>query len=360
MSSDKKRTTKNTRGSRKAVTLIVCLIIAAAIVAGIIIKNHFPQDEQITESQKTNNELNITRIAQDIALDTELIDVSVCGNTAKISCINPGLDTAKERIVIYNLKDNRVLSDTQLDEAFWVTGITENGFYTVSVGERILSIYDTRGKLLKQKDFSDLPEWSPACSLSDDASAFLYTALSDGQIYIYNVNDDTTQKIDTQKFYPDAVQFSNGKFFITNTNREMASLSPTDTKLDIVFSDDRSTVITPNFALANAEYSFAVSDIANSKVFYVPFTAADEIVVGNNSNCFVTAVPENDGSLVRLYDIKEKSLAEITVPDTVESVCPLDDGKMIIVAGDINKKEHRLYICTPEHKSNLVINENDE
>lgn len=320
-----------------------------------------PQNITSSKNVTTSDEQpsSVTEVAKSVFLNTELVQVKAKGDILKIDCITPGLYTADIRVVMYDLKNNKALSETDLGEKYWETGITENGFYAIDIDEKTLYIYDNAGKVTKQKTFTDSEKWSSACCVSADETTFLYTTAKDGEIFLYNIKEDILQKIEGSKFYADKAEFNNGKFFLIGVDNELTEIT-SDGKLSEIPNEIKANYVTTDFGVKTTENNFAVYDIQNDKTVFVPFEIAEETVVGIGKEGFTTAVFKDNGSVLRIYNIKEKNVSKIESEENVESVCYTDDGKILIVAGSPADKTHKLYLASPTEKNPLEIKDNDD
>ncbi len=117
--------------ARKAALL---LLLAAAVIctsAAVYLKTRPLPSNGDNAAEK--GEI-ITETAKELSLDTELVKAGCIGSVAKIDIITPGLDTFSMRVALYDLENERLLSETALPEGAWTTGQTENGFYAAEQG----------------------------------------------------------------------------------------------------------------------------------------------------------------------------------------------------------------------------------
>lgn len=182
--------------TRRSVSILLCA--AVLIAAFVTVYNIKMKPEQDSEKYAGENGKSIVQTANLISFDTELVNVGCIGETAKIDLITPGLDIYSMRVAIYDLKTDKLLSETNFPEGDWITGQTENGFYVVEKSEKTLQIYDKAGKLKYENTFSDKEVWSPVCGVSEDEKYFIYTAAFNGDVYVYNLQNNTKKSLRTK------------------------------------------------------------------------------------------------------------------------------------------------------------------
>lgn len=140
---------------------------------------------------------------------------------------------------------------------------------------------------------------------------------------------------------------------------EIYALDIADKSLRTEISDKRLNTFSPFYSLGTTEYSFIVA--SKSGISYVPFERVDELAVGIGEEGFTTTVSETEGDRLRIYNLKDRTVAEATLNDRVESLCYTGDGRLLIVAGSSMEKKHRLYLCRTKDLSTspLTVNSSD-
>lgn len=117
---------------------------------------------------------------------------------------------------------------------------------------------------------------------------------------------------------------------------EIYALDIADKSLRTEISDKRLNTFSPFYSLGTTEYSFIVA--SKSGISYVPFERVDELAVGIGEEGFTTTVSETEGDRLRIYNLKDKTVAGATLNDRVESLCYTGDGRLLIVAGSSMEK----------------------
>lgn len=247
------------------------------------------------------------------------------------------------RVALYDLKNNKLLSETELLEGAWITGQTENGFYAVEQAKKTLYLYDKAGKLKLEKSFSDEGQWSPVCAVSEDEKYFVCTDSVSGTVYYCELSRGEEKTLSEGVYLRESLGFHGGIMYAAGMENDVFALDIADGSVKTVISDKRLNTYSPYYSLGTAEYSF----IAASKggIVYIPFESVDELVAGIGKEGFTTSVSEGECARLRIYNLESKTVAETVVNDAVESVCYTDDGKLLIVAGSAMDKKHRLYLC---------------
>lgn len=335
----------------RGIIIILCALLCVAGAIAIYVKNK--------PSTDGGNGKSITQIARQLSLNTEYVKVCCMGNIAKIDIVTPGLDTCKMRIALYDLKTDKILSQTELKEGAWVTGLTNNGFYAVEQNEKSLYIYDKSGKLKYEKIFSYTKAWSPVCAVSEDEKYFVYVFSEDSSILVYDLKTNTEKKLDCDLYFRESLGFYNGSMYALGTNGEVAAIDIEDLSVRIETDDSRLNSFSPYYSLGTTEYSFIAAD--KSGVKYIPLGSVDELAVGIGKDGFTTTVSNQKSETLKIYNLNKKTLALAEINDTVESVCYTDSGELLVLAGDAMQKNHSLYLCNPEklHKDPLTVNSTD-
>ena len=171
---------KKNRKSRKGIIILLLVVVLAVGFAAVYLKTRPEPSGKDTPAKNTQS---ISELAKELSLNTELVKATVMGGVAKIDIVTPGLDTCSMRVALYDLKNNKLLSETELLEGAWITGQTENGFYAVEQAKKTLYLYDKEGKLKSEKTFSGTGQWSPVCAVSEDEKYFVCTDSVGGTVY---------------------------------------------------------------------------------------------------------------------------------------------------------------------------------
>lgn len=326
--------------ARKAALL---LLLAAAVIctsAAVYLKTRpLPSGGD----NSAENGKSITETAKELSLDTELVKVSCIGSVAKIDIVTPGLDTCSMRVALYDLKSSKLLSETELPEGAWTTGQTENGFFAAEQTEKTLYLYDKSGKQKLKKTFSGARQWSPVCGVSEDEKYFIYADSKSGTVYYCELGTGEEKTLSEGVYLREALGFHGGIMYATGMDNEVFALDIADCSVKAEISDKRLNSFSPFYSLGTTEYSFIAA--AKSGIVYIPFERVDELAAGIGEEGFTTTVSEAEGDRLRIYNLKDKTVAEASINDTVESLCYTEDGGLLIVAGSAAQKNHRLYLC---------------
>lgn len=347
------------RRKHRARNAALLLLAAAAVICATAALYLKTRPEPSGGNTVPQNGESIAQTAKELSLDTELVKVSCIGSVAKIDIITPGLDTCSMRVALYDLKNGRVLSQTALPEGAWITGQTENGFYAAEQTEKTLYLYDNEGNKKSEKSFSGTGEWSPVCAVSEDERYFILTEAQSGTVYYTDLSTGEEKTLSESTFLRESLGFRGGIMYATGMENEVFALDIADGSVKAEISDKRLNSFSPFYSLGTAEYSFIAA--AKSGTVYVPFERVDELTAGIGDEGFTTTVSEAEGDRLRIYNLKDKTVAEVSLNDTVESLCYTGDGRLLIVAGSAMEKKHRLYLCRTEglSASPLTVNSTD-
>ena len=142
------------------IIVAVIIIIAMALSVPYI----FPK-EQVKDDTDPNGNIapEVTSINK---LNAELINIEEYNGIVKIDLITPGLDTYGLKVMLYDMNGEAILSETDIGEGTWSSGLTDNGFYVVDQQAKKLTVYNREGKEKFKKTFDTKENWSPACGLS--------------------------------------------------------------------------------------------------------------------------------------------------------------------------------------------------
>lgn len=345
---------------RKHYARNAALILLAAVLIAVLAAVYFKtKPEPAGKDTPAENTQSVSELAKELSLNTELVKAAVMDEVAKIDIITPRLDTCSMRVALYDLKNNKLLSQTELSEGAWITGQTEKGFYAVEQAKKTLYLYDKAGKLKFEKTFSGTGQWSSICAVSEDEKYFIYTDSVSGTVYYLELGTGEEKTLSEGIYLRESLGFHGGIMYATGMENEVFALDIADGSVKTVISDKRLNTYSPYYSLGTAEYSFIAA--SKSGVGYIPFESVDELFAGIGKEGFTTSVSEGEDTRLRIYNIESKTVAETVVNDAVESVCYTDDGKLLIVAGSAMEKKHRLYLCDIKDlkTSPIAVNSSD-
>ena len=362
---------KKNRAKWVAAVLIVLLILSAGAVWFLQSRYGGKENPESEGSPLSSNQPPLPSadavipVASGKAFNTNtesgIVEISVNGDIAKIDCISPGLDTSSMDIVMFDLKADKELSRTALAEDYWITGQTNDGFYTISASEKMLRQYDTAGKMVSSKALPFEP-CSPVCCLSPDGQYLLYTNQKDGKLSLFNVSSDADTGLDLVAFEMDLCGYENGKFFLSSQRRTLTSISAADGKKSVLFSDPKLSYVFADCGVGTTETCFfARSGKDSGSVTYTPIQSVDERVSATWENGFITASSGQNNDIVRCYDLNKKVVRSLPVGGTVIDVCVAANDRLLAVVRDENKGTYSLYTLYPERgeKSAITVSDKD-
>lgn len=334
------------KGSKKYVCRIVPLLLCAAVLVAVAVAVAVhDKTRPATEigAFVGENGKSVERIAEKLSLDAELVKASCMGSVAKIDIVTSGLDVCTVRVALLDLKSGDVLSETELPEGAWITGQTENGFYAVEQSKKTLYIYDNSGKLKYKNIFSDNEEWSSVCAVSEDERYFVYTLAKNGAIYVFDRDTCEEKMLVKSASLQESLGFSGGIMYAVGTDNTVIVLDIANSSVRTEVCDKRLNIYSPFYGIGTTETGFIA--VGKTEASFIPFDSSDEITVGIGESGFVTAASDSKGSKLRIYNLKNKTVAEASISDAAENACYTGDGRLLVVAGDAKEKKHSLYLC---------------
>ena len=333
---------KNKRRRRRIQKAIICLFLLFFIAAAVLLlataaRFLFPLASPPAEKQQLLTEL------KGISTDTDLVTVEVKGNTALISCVTSGLDTASMRVTAYDLSAAKPLSEPAFPADNWEIGLTDNGFYAISVSQKTVYLYGNNGHLRETRRFDSTPAWSSACGISADEGSLLHAVLNDGTLYLRSLDGQTATKV--SHTYPsiEILGFENGAFYLKSNIGDLFTLSPNSSSLQTVWSDRRCTTVTPYYGMGTATGGFLLT--AADKTAQISTRTAEETLIGNGKTGFATA--GKNGNTLYIYDLSKQLVSELQTAAPAESACFMPDGQLLLVTGDPAARKHQLFLCDP-------------
>lgn len=346
---------KKTKFGGKIISFLLCIAILIATSAAC--SEYKLQTEGGDLAVENAGKVNQT--ADKLSLDAELIKVSCIGSVAKIDIITPGLDTCMGRIAIYDLNSGKILSETELKEGVWIRGQTKNGFYAVEQSKKTLYIYDNSGKLKTEKTFSDSEAFSSVCGVDENEKYFIYTTAQKGEVYAYDLKSGEEKKLGEGVFMYETLGFRGGVMYAVGMESNVISIDPENGSVKTEVINRQLNLFSPYYSLGTTDYNFIAADKTGTK--YVPFGSVDELAVGIGEDGFTTSVSCEKGSMLRIYNISKKTVAEANIDGAVESVCYTGDGRLLVITGDAMQKKHSLSICDLKalKTAQLAVNDTD-
>lgn len=314
-------------------------------------------EEERTVLNGTSSKQQKIEILKDVALDAEFVKVSTLGKIAKVDVVEPELDTCSMRVILYDMEKDRILSETKLPEGGWITGLTQKGFYAIEQYGKTVYLYDKDGSLTTEKSIQDSVKWSSMCAVSEDEIYLVCSDTFDLTVHIYNLETNQKQSIDTEVALRGALGFKDGVLYAECIGGGLAEICIENLSVEIALQDNRLNCFTPDYCMGTTEYSFIVA--LKEKTEYVPLDSVDKLIVGVGKNGFATTVSNEDGDLLRIYDIKEKNVSEMTFSETVESIVFTEDEKILAIVGDISTGTHKIYMCDMKNLENKAIEVNE-
>lgn len=337
--------------ANKRISVFISIILTAAVTAAAayIVVGRFKQ-KPFTADTATKSHL------EDLSFNTDIVNVTQHNQTAKIDCINSGLDTYSLKSIIYDLKNDRVLSETDFSEGAWETGLTDDGFYVADTLKNKLNIYSNTGELIKTHNISNVDNQLLFCALSSDKSYFVYTD-SSNFITVVDMKSQTEKSIPADYALRELCSFDTDTLYAVTVNSEIVSLNAKTEEIQLIMTDSRVNTFSADYCLGTTDTNFLV--LSKDDCVYVPFKNVDEIPIGIGKNGFATAVCLEKTNILRIYDIKKSRVCEWETKNNIENVCFLDDGRILTVVGSTAEKKHSIAVCEPQKYEALKIYDSD-
>lgn len=299
------------------------------------------------EQEKTAN------ILQNIILDKDLVQISELNGIVKIDSITAGLDTYSFDTFILDLDNGDELCSLAFSDGSWISGLTENGFYSMDTFEKELKIYDKKGKISKSKNFSDVKEPMYFSALSEDERFFVYSDSAGSKLIVVSLSDDSKKEINLEKPLRDVLSFKNGLLSATSIDGEVFEIDINKLSCTLAIADNRIKLFSSNYCLGETETNFLL--VNKDACYYVPISSASEIILGLTPNGFATVSPLSDDYLIRFYDLEKSKIFRYNTNESVERICYTDKGKILAVVGSSMDKKHKIIEVKPTSSERLTI-----
>lgn len=317
------------------IIVAVIIIIAMALSVPYI----FPK-EQVKDDTDPNGNIapEVTSINK---LNAELINIEEYNGIVKIDLITPGLDTYGLKVMLYDMNGEAILSETDIGEGTWSSGLTDNGFYVVDQQAKKLTVYNREGKEKFKKTFDTKENWSPACGLSRDEKRFGFITLLSGNAYIADLSDDTTKLVGTKMFANDFVGVKNDEFYFKSIDGGLMVMTEENCGNAVV--DNRISLFTPELCVGYGNYNFVTILNDTNELKYVPIDSVDQMVVGVGNKWFATSISKENNSIIKNYDLEKGRYSVIDIDGPVRDLIYTDDGDILAVVGESDNSKLLVY-----------------
>ena len=344
------------RKKRLRITRCLMVLLVVLMVCGIGV-GVFKKQEPISQPEDpvSPSADSSFRIAEDVKLDTDCIEISTLGDLMKIDIVTPSLDTCSLRVAIYDLKTNQALSETSFDESSWNGGLTKNGYYMMDHLKNKLYLYSPEGEKRLEKQFPSSNDWIPISALSEDETYFVYMTY-DQVLHIYNLKNDKEQTVESP-YQANTLYFDQGLLYMTSIYDQMDAVDPEKCEYKVLEPEERQRCLNPSYGLETEIY-FIVN--WQQDWTYIPMTNVDETLIGTSKDSFATITWGPEYQVIRNYNVAKAKMQEIRIEDEIEKVYYIDNHRMIVLAGSPAAKRHQILLYDLDEIESMDISVNSE
>lgn len=292
---------------------------------------------------KSEELLNV--LGDKLELSSEMIELSAREDIIKIDCIQPGLYTENLRVILYSLSKQKQLCEVDLGEDAWNTGLTNDGFYAISLLRQEIVVYGLNGSEISRQKITDAGDSWAFGILNETADYLLFGHSRNAQIIRYSLKDGKQTVVGKFTGYIAELGCRDNKFYLHNAEGELLRIGIDDEAMESVYYDPAIRLHTKDYGIGTVDTSFlAVSAQSRYKTDYVQMTSIDEIELAAYQHGFATLVSTHDNDLLRIYDISKKDVLEVPINARVQQVVFRDEDTLLISAKDESGK-NLLYYC---------------
>ena len=316
----------------KAIFIFVAVLAVVVLAVSVVI---LPPKQ--SDKDKSVNVGKVAEILSGDKLSSDLVKLEEYRGVIKIDLITPGLDTYGLKVILYDEKNEKILSETDIGEGMWSSGLTDNGFYLVDQRNKKLTVYGRDGDEKFTKTFKTEEAWSSACGLSRDEKLFAFTTLLSGNAYVADLNNDIEKLISTEIFATDFVGAINNKFYLRSVDGDLLALS--EDKCEVSVIDNRLSEFSPELCIGYGEYNFVSVFSEDNKLLFLPINSVDEMIVAYRGKRFATSVIKKDVSVITDYNLEKGEYITTEIKDSIRNIAYTEDGRFIIVSGTPEKSK---------------------
>ena len=294
---------------------------------------------------------------ESLSFKSDIVEVSVLGETVKIDCIMPGLDTYSFKTILWDMNKDEQLSETSFEEGAWLSGLTDNGFYAVDTRAKELYIYNKEGDCTKKQKVADAVRNLSAAMLSTCENYFAYYDSEKSTVVIRDMLSGRETAVETEYAVRDIIDFRDGQFYAVSVTAELIAVDVSKCECRLALADSRVKLFSADFCLGETPTNFLLAN--ENECLYVPINSADEMVVGLGRTGFCTEVANEEFYVINCYNVREKLLSSFQSSLPVEQLCFTEKGDVIAVLASAKGGEHTVKVFTPKSFRVLEIFDKD-
>lgn len=250
-------------------------------------------------------------------------------NIVAISEINAGLDSFSSKTQLYSLDDGKFIQEIDLKEDSWEIGLYDNGFYAISLTEKILYMHDNE-KGLQKIQLENQGLWSFAM-LSGDGNYVLYGRGDNCRVYLYSLVDDHVSDLCFFSGNWEPITYDEGNFYIKNASEgELISINALNGEIEAIFANKEMDFIAPHYSVMTSDDSLFIYDVLNNNNHEIVLHHDIESVIASGKSGVVT----QDGDDLYFYHMIEKKVYNYQISNDLQNVIVKDDGTLLLLTMD--------------------------
>lgn len=333
-------------------SFVLINIMCILLLCGCNLKNEEKDNIVPNETGK------LEKVFENLDYKSEMIEVENIGNLLKLDYIEPGLDTADIKTVMYSVNENKVLGEIQLPTDIYGKGILNDGFYTVSLNKKEVTLYDENCKEIYRKIIETSNyNWAFA-DVSPNSKYLVYGMAYTTDIYIYDLTTDKQTKVGNFHDYIASMGFVGNNLYLKDGNNSLIKIDTVNKKMSYVYDEQYLNYINPFYGINKTDSNFLVVPIERKeKPFYVFFESIDEIPIYANDFGFITYAIYENNNILRVYNLNKMTTFKIEIDGTIQQINKLSDDNILIVTKNDDGK-YKFYKHSIDSKDATAITKN--
>lgn len=332
---------KKRRFHKAAFLLLISVIIVAALY---LVFNRIPAKSNGNDAKNSD----FYEIGTDIETDTTMIETQITGDIVKVDYIHSGLDTCNLFTALYSINQDKIIFTKDFGEDYWITGVTDNGFYVASLTKNEITLYDTDGEMRSVYELGKETHIA-FLELCKNEKYLCYGNAQDCGVYVLNLENQQSKKVCDFYGSEKVVASSADKFYM---QREMGNLQVIDALKGEVLIPDLDykgfDIIARDFAVKRSDDVFFVTELGKYTQLKVPVKYVDEIPFYVGDGCFASVSSGNNGDIIILYDFKSETRTEINTEIRIGNICRISSDRLMVASLGLNDESPRLYILSTD------------
>lgn len=327
---------------------IICILLSC----GCNLKNK-EKDNTIT-----NETEQLEEVFKNLDYKSEMIEIENIGNLLKLDYIEPGLDTADIKTVMYSLNENKVLGEIQLPNDLYGKGMLNDGFYTVSLNKKEVVLYDENCKETFRKIVDQSNTTWAFADVSSDSKYLVYGKSYTTDVFVYDLTTETQTKVGNFSSYIASMGFVGNNLYLKDGNNSLIKIDTINKKMSYVYDEQYLDYINPFYGIDKTDSNFLVVPIEKQeKPFYIFFESIDEIPIYANDFGFITYSIFENNNILRVYNLNKMSTFKIEFEGKIQQINKLSDDNILIVTKNADG-QYRYYKHSLVSKDSTTITKN--